>query len=83
LFGEVDGESILSEMAHVKSPPLSPRHQHGGRSPHNKAVGDVVIARSISVGSENCSTLHADIENTALRRLKFSHPFSSLHCIRF
>jgi hypothetical protein len=76
LLGEEVGDSmlgvtgqILSDVNHVKSPPLSPRQQHGGRVSYNKAVGDVVIARSISVGSENYSTFHTDTEKMALMRL--------------
>jgi len=76
LLGEEVGESMLgvtgqiqSDVNHIKSPPLSPRQQHGGRVSYNKAVGDVVIARSISVGSENYSAFHADTEKMALMRL--------------
>lgn len=78
LVGEVLGEDegkvevvdqFQNELGSSKSPPMSPRRQRGQRSSYNKSLGDVVIARSISNGSENYSSGHVDVERMALRRL--------------
>jgi len=75
LLGDIGRESkleiydrIQKEVNHFKTPPMSPSRPHGGRASYNKALGDIVIARSISAGSENCSAFPTENEKMALRR---------------
>jgi hypothetical protein len=78
LLGDIGHESKLEvydriqrNANNLKSPPISPPRPHGGRASYNKALGDIVIARSISAGSENCSAFPTENEKMALRRQSF------------
>lgn len=65
-------DRIQNEANHLKSQPMSPTRPRGERLSYNKALGDVVIARSISVGSENCSPAHAENKERTMRLLSSS-----------